>query len=222
MINKIMQTMAGALEGFGSGATVLIGGMGPGIPTFLIDAVLESDISDLTVVSNGTGSITQLLDAGRVSKLICSFPRSVSGKSFEQQWQAGKLKLEISPQGTLSERVRAGGAGIGGFFTRTAVGTPIADGKESRVINGETYIFEEPIRGDFALIRADRADRWGNLTYRKAARNWNPQMATAAEITIAEVREVVPLGEMDPDHVITPALFVQRVIEVGDAKWTAR
>lgn len=222
MIDKVVRNMAEALDGLGDCASVLIGGMGPGIPSSLIDGILEAGTGELTVISNGTGSIAKLLDAGRVRKLICSFPRSVTGESFERQWRAGKIDLEISPQGTLSERVRAGGAGIGGFFTRTGAGTPMADGKETRVIDGETYVFEKPIRADFALIRADRADRWGNLTYRKAGRNWNPSMAMAGDITVAEVRAVVPLGDIDPDAVVTPSLFVQRVIEVGDATWTAR
>lgn len=222
LINKIVETMAEALAGLGDGACIMIAGMGPGIPSSLIDALLATKARDLTLVSNGTGSIASILETGRVRKLICSFPRSLNGDAFEKQWRSGKLELEISPQGTLSERVRAGGAGIGGFYTRTAAGTPIAEGKEVRLIDGESYVLEKPIKADFAFIRAHLADRWGNLTYRKAARNWNPSMAMAANVTVAEVNQVVSLGDIDPDAVVTPGIFVHRVIEVGEAAWTAR
>jgi 3-oxoadipate CoA-transferase alpha subunit len=219
MIDKIVASAAEALADVANGATVMIGGFGgAGQPIALIDALIAHGASDLTVVSNNAGSgetgLAALLKAGRVRKIICSFPRVADSQVFEALYRAGRIELELVPQGTLAERIRAAGAGIGGFFTPTAYGTELAKGKETREIDGRMYVFELPIRADVALIKAERGDRWGNLVYRKAARNFGPVMATAATTTIAEVYEVVPLGALDPEHVVTPGIFVQRVVPV--------
>jgi 3-oxoadipate CoA-transferase alpha subunit len=198
------------------GATVLVGGFGaPGLAVELLEALVRQGASDLTVVSNNAGSgttgLAALIGAGRVRKLICSFPRQADSFVFIDLYRAGRIELEVVPQGTLAERLRAGGAGIGGFYTRTGVRTLLAEGKEVRVIDGREYVFESPLTGDVALIRAHRADRRGNLVYRKTARNFGPVMATAARLTIAEVDSVVELGAIDPEVVVTPGIFVDRV-----------
>ena len=199
---------------------MLIGGFGlAGQPLALIDALLEQGASDLTIVSNNAGNadfgIARLLANGRVRKVVCSFPRQSDSYVFDELYRAGKVELEVVPQGNLAERIRAGGAGIGGFFTPTGVGTLLADGKETRVIDGRTYVLESPIRGDVALIGAYRGDQLGNLVYRKTSRNFNPMMATAATLTIASVDEVVPVGSLDPEAVVTPGIFVDRVVAIG-------
>lgn len=220
MIDKRMASLEAALEGIEDGATVLIGGFGEaGAPNHLVYALIDQGARELTIVNNNAGvgreGLAALLDAGRVRKVICSFPRSRGSVVFEELHKAGRLELEVVPQGTLSERLRAGGAGIAGFYTPTAAGTRLAEGKEVRRFNGREYLLELPIHGELALIRADRADRWGNLTYAKVARNFGPTMATAADLTVVEVRELVELGALDPEHVVTPGIFVDRVVEVG-------
>lgn len=217
MIDKRVSSLAEAVNGIRDGATLLTGGFGgAGIPNNLFQALLETGVRDLTVVSNNAGSgsvgLASLIAAGRVRKIICSFPRVGGAHAVENAWKAGRIELEIVPQGTLSERMRAAGAGLGGFFTRTSAGTRIGEGKETRLIDGHLHVFEPPLPGDFALVKAQRADRWGNLTYRMSARNLNPVIAAAATITIAEVDECVELGEIDPEHVITPGIYVDRVV----------
>lgn len=202
-----------------SGATVLIGGFGnSGIPVELAHALLEQGARDLTVVTNNAGSgetdVAALLREGRVRKIICSYPRSKGSVWFEELYRARKVELDLVPQGTLSERLRAAGAGLGGFFTPTGADSPLAEGKEIRIIGGRRQVFEEPLRGDVALIKADRADRWGNLVYHSAARNFGPTMATAADLTVVQVRQMVELGELDPECVVTPGVFVNRVVQV--------
>jgi 3-oxoadipate CoA-transferase alpha subunit len=206
-----------AVRGIADGSTVLIGGFGrAGLPFALIDALRRSGARDLTVVNNnagnGTTGLAALLAAGQVRKIICSFPRQNDSFVFDELYRAGKIELEVVPQGNLAERIRAAGAGIGAFYTPTGVGTPLADGKETRTINGRDYLLEYPIHGDVALIRAHRADPTGNLVYRKTGRNFGPIMATAATLTVAEVTEVVPLGGIDPEVVVTPGIFVDRVV----------
>ncbi len=220
MIDKRVASLEAALAGVEDGATVLVGGFGEaGVPNHLVDALIDQGARELTIVNNNAGvgreGLAALLDAGRVRKVICSFPRSRGSVVFEELHKAGRLELEVVPQGTLSERLRAGGAGIAGFYTPTAAGTRLAEGKEVRRFNGRECLLELPIHGELALIRADRADRWGNLTYAKAARNFGPTMATAADLTVVEVREFVELGALDPEHVVTPGIFVDRVVEVG-------
>ena len=222
MINKITPTLADALAGLFDGATLLVGGFGgSGVPEALLNGVIAHGARDLTVVNNNAGNgdtgLAALLHTGRVRKLICSYPRQADSWVFQDLYRAGKIELEIVPQGNLAERMRAAGAGIGGFFTPTGYGTDLAkhaDGspKETRIIDGKGYVFETPIRGDFALVKALRADRWGNLVYRKAARSFGPVMATAARVTVAEVDEVVDLGEMDPETIVTPGIHVTHVV----------
>ena len=216
MIDKVVATTQAALAGVNDGAVVLVGGFGEaGTPNALLHALLEQGASGLTIVTNNAGvgetGLAALLRSGRVRKIVCSFPRSAGSVAFEEIYARGELELELVPQGTLSERIRAGGAGVGGFYVRTGVGTRLAEGRETRELDGQTYVFERPIKGDVALIRADLGDRWGNLTYHAAARNFGPVMAPAAALTIAEVREVVPLGALNPEHVVTPGIFVDRV-----------
>lgn len=220
MISKIVEDLAEALAGVHDGATVMIGGFGTaGQPVELIDALLAQGARDLTIVNNnagnGTTGLAALLQARRVRKIICSFPRQTDSQVFDALLRAGDIELELVPQGNLAERIRAAGAGIGAFFTPTGFGTELAEGKETRHIDGRDYILEYPIHADFALIKAERADRWGNLVYRKTARNFGPIMATAARTTIASVREVVALGELDPEAIVTPGIFVQRVVRVA-------
>ena len=201
------------------GATVLVGGFGlAGMPIELIDALIRQGASDLTIVSNNAGNgdtgLAALLAKGRVRKVVCSFPRQHDSWVFDGLYREGKVELEVVPQGNLAERMRAAGAGIGAFFSPTGVGTPLAEGKETREIDGRTYVLEHPIRGDVALIGAYRADRAGNLVYRKTARNFGPVMATAARTVIAQVREVVEIGGIDPEVVVTPGIYVDRVVAV--------
>jgi len=216
----IYDTAAEAVSGIPDGATVLVGGFGmAGMPTILIDALIEQGAGDLTIVSNNAGNgdtgLAALLAAGRVSKVICSFPRQSDSYVFDGLYRSGKIALEVVPQGNLAERMRAAGAGIGAFYCPTGVGTLLAEGKEVRNIDGRDYVLEYPIRGDVALIAAHTADRAGNLVYRKTARNFGPVMATAAALTIAQVSRVVDPGELDPETVVTPGIFVDRIVEVS-------
>jgi 3-oxoadipate CoA-transferase, alpha subunit len=219
MIDKRVRSLAEAVAGVKHGATVLCSGFGAvGEPVELLNALRETGVRDLVCVANNAGTgdegLAGLIKEGRVRKIICSFPRTTDPHCFEAAYKAGKIELEIVPQGTLSERMRAGAAGIGGFFVKTAAGTKLGEGKETREIGGELYVLEAPIKGDVALCRAERADRWGNLTYRKSARNFNPVMAMAADLTVVQVREMVELGELDAETVVTPGIFVDRVIVV--------
>jgi 3-oxoadipate CoA-transferase alpha subunit len=219
MIDKIAASIDDALAGTRDGATVLIGGFGTsGIPNELIAGLLEQGAKDLTVVNNNAGNgdtgLAALLKAGRVRKIICSFPRQVDSHVFDALYRSGKLELELVPQGNLAERMRAAGAGIGAFFCPTSYGTPLAEGKETRVIDGKPYVLEYPIRGDLALVKAEQGDRWGNLTFRKAARNFGPVMAMAAKRTVATVYEIAELGELDPETVVTPGIFVSQVVKI--------
>jgi 3-oxoadipate CoA-transferase alpha subunit len=206
-----------AVRGIPSGSTVLVSGFGKtGQPIDLLAALLRTDATDLTVVSNNAGNgdegLAILIKEGRVRRIVCSFPRQSDSWHFEKEFAAGRIELELVPQGTLAERIRAGGAGIAGFFTATAYGTPLAEGKETRIIDGRGYVLEEPIRGDFSLIKAHTADRLGNLTFRKTARNFGPIMASAATTTIVQVTSIVPAGQMDPDHVVSPGIFTDVVV----------
>jgi len=224
LIDKISPDMSSAMAGISDGATVMISGFGSaGMPSALIDALIAQGAGDLTIVNNNAGNgetgLAALLAAGRVRKIICSFPRQTDSQIFDGLYRSGKIELELTPQGNLAERIRAAGAGIGGFFTATGYGTQLAEGKETRLINGRHYVLESPIHADIALIKAWKADRWGNLVYRKAARNFGPIMAMAAQCTIAQVDHVVPLGELDPEVIVTPGIFVQRVVHVpGDGQ----
>jgi 3-oxoadipate CoA-transferase alpha subunit len=220
VIDKISDSLAAAVADVHDGATVMIGGFGnAGMPAALIDALIEQGARDLTIVNNNAGNgetgLAALLKAKRVRKIICSFPRQADSHHFDALYKAGEIELELTPQGNLAERIRAAGAGIGGFFTPTGFGTLLAEGKETRLIDGRYYVLESPIHADFALIKALRGDRWGNLVYRKTARNFGPIMAMAAKCTIAQVSEVVALGELDPENIVTPGIFVQRVVEQG-------
>ena len=217
MIDKISPSVAAAVADIPDGATILIGGFGTaGMPAALIDALIAQGARDLVIVNNNAGNgdtgLAALLKARRVRKIICSFPRQADSHVFDALYRAGEIELELTPQGNLAERIRAAGAGIGGFFTPTGYGTLLAEGKETRLINGRQYVFELPIHADFALIKAHRGDRWGNLVYRKAARNFGPIMAAAATCTIAQVHDVVALGELDPEVIVTPGIYVQRVV----------
>lgn len=221
MINKIVDSLEAAVSDVFDGATVLIGGFGgAGHPTELIHALIDQGARELTVVNNNAGNfdtgLAALIKAGRVRKMICSFPKASHSYVFNEVYAAGKIELECVPQGTIAERLHAGAAGLGGFFTPTGYGTDLAKGKEEREIDGKHYIFEKGIRGDFSLVNAEKSDRWGNLVYYKAARNFNPLMAQAADTTIVQVRKVVPLGDLDPEHIVTPGIFVQRVVEVAN------
>lgn len=217
MIDKRVASLATAVADIKDGSTVLCSGFGSvGEPQELMDALIEQGARDLVIVANNAGvgdvGLAGLIKAGRVRKIICNYPRTRDPHCFDAAYRAGKIELELVPQGTMSERIRAGGAGIAGFYTRVSAGTEVAAGKEVREFGGHPHVFEEAIRGDVALIKADRADRWGNLVYRKSARNFNPVMATAAALTIAQVRETVELGTLDPEHVHTPGIFVDRVV----------
>ena len=223
MINKILDRMEEAFSGLKDGATIMVGGFGgSGIPHDLIDCLVNQDAKDLVIITNNAGSgetgIAALLKARRVRKIICSYPRMADSHHFETLYRSKQIELELVPQGNLAERIRAQGAGLGGFFTQTAYGTLLAQGKETRLINGKHYVFETPLAADFALIRALRADRYGNLVYRKAARNFGPVMAMAATTTIAQVSELVEIGQIDPETVVTPGIFVKHVALVrGEA-----
>jgi 3-oxoadipate CoA-transferase alpha subunit len=219
MINKIVQDMADAMAGIKDGSTVLIGGFGAvGQPNALIDGLIDQGAKDLTVAANNAGvghvGLARLMELGRVRKIVCSFPRSSDPVVFETLYRAGKIELEIVPQGTLAERMRAAGAGVPAFFTATGVGTKMAVGKEHRDIDGRTYILEQSLPGDVALVEAWEADRWGNLTFRESGRNFNPVIAMAAKLTIVQTQHVRELGELNPDHVVTPGIFVDRVLHV--------
>ncbi len=220
MIDKRVGSTTEAVAGITAGSTLLIGGFGDaGIPEELLAALLDSGADQLTVVTNNAGSgesgVALLLKEHRVRRIVCSYPRSSGSVWFEERYRAGEVELELVAQGTLSERMRAAGAGLGGFFTPTAAGTPLAEGREVREINGRLHVLEPPLPGDVALVKADRADRWGNLTYHAAARNFGPTMATAAALTVVQVREIVELGALDPECVVTPGIFVDRVVEVA-------
>lgn len=224
MIDKRVPSIEEAVAGIPDGSTVMIGGFGrAGQPVELIDALIEHGASDLTIVNNNAGNadvgLAALLAKRRVRKIICSFPRQSDSWVFDGLYREKAIELELVPQGNLAERIRAAGAGIGAFFSPTAVGTELAEGKETRVIDGREYLLEYPIRADFALISALRADRWGNLVFRETARNFGPIMATAATTTIVQADEIVPLGSIDPESVVTPGIFVDRVIAVGERAW---
>ena len=219
MIDKTSASIYEAIKQIKDGSTVMIGGFGTaGQPAQLIDALIEHGAKELTVVNNNAGNgdlgLAALLKAGQVKKIICSFPRQSDSYEFDKLYYAKKIELELVPQGNLAARVQAAGAGLGAIYTPTGFGTLLAEGKESKVINGKGYVLEYPIHADFALIKAFKGDRWGNLTYRMSARNFGPIMATAAKCTIAQVNEVVPLGDIDPEHVITPGIFVKHVVAV--------
>lgn len=220
MINKIVQSLEAAVAGIKDGSTILVGGFGTaGMPFALVDALIAQGAKGLTIVSNNAGNggtgLAALLKARRVRKIICSFPRQTDSWVFDGLYRAGEIELEVVPQGNLAERMRAAGAGIGAFFCPTGYGTLLAGERETRQINGRNHVLEYPIHGDVALIKALKADRWGNLVYRKTARNFGPVMATAAKVTVAEVEEVVELGALDPEAVVTPGIFVQRVVQTG-------
>ncbi|MEI6722892.1 MAG: 3-oxoacid CoA-transferase subunit A [Betaproteobacteria bacterium] len=222
MINKIVPSLEAAVADIRDGSTILIGGFGgAGMPSALMSALIAQGAKELTVVNNNAGNgdtgLAALIAAKQVRKIICSFPRQADSGHFDKAYRSGELELELVPQGTLAERIRAAGAGIGAFFTPTAFGTQLADGKETRRIGDRDYVLELPIHADYALIKADRGDRWGNLTYRMTARNFGPIMASAAKCTIAQVRETVELGELDPESVVTPGIFVKRVVKTGAA-----
>jgi 3-oxoadipate CoA-transferase alpha subunit len=219
MIDKIVSSVEAAVADIRDGATVMIGGFGTaGMPAELVDAVIAQGARDLTIVNNNAGNadtgVAALLATRRVRKIICSFPRQVDSYVFDALYRAREIELELVPQGNLAERIRAAGAGIGAFFTPTGYGTQLAEGKETRTIDGRNYVLEYPIHADVALIKALRGDRWGNLVYRKTARNFGPIMASAARCTIAQVSEVVKLGDLDPEAIVTPGIFVSRVVHV--------
>lgn len=221
MINKIVTSLADAIGKVRDGSTVLISGFGEaGNPTELIHALIEHGARDLIVVNNNAGNgklgLAALLNAGLVRKIICSYPRSSHSFVFTDLYRAGKIELEVVPQGTLAERIRAGGAGVPAFFTPTAADSEISAGKETRMYGGRLHVLEEAIRGDLTLVKAEVGDRWGNLTYRKAARNFGPVMAMAADVTVAQVRRTVGLGELDPEIVVTPGVFVTRIVAVAN------
>jgi 3-oxoadipate CoA-transferase alpha subunit len=220
LVNKIYPGLDAAVAGIFDGATIMIGGFGnAGMPRELIDAVIAQGATDLTIVNNNAGNgdtgLAALLAARRVRKIICSFPRQTDSHVFDGLYRSGKIELELTPQGNLAERIRAAGAGIGAFFTPTGYGTQLAEGKETRFINGRHYVLEYPIHADYALIKAEKADRWGNLVYRKAARNFGPIMAMAATCSIVQVSKVVELGELDAEAIVTPGIFVQRVVQIA-------
>ena len=219
MTATICATTAEAVAGIEDGAVVLVGGFGmAGMPVELVDALIDQGATDLTVVSNNAGNgdtgLAALLAKGRVRRVVCSFPRQHDSWVFDGLYRAGRIELELVPQGNLAERLRAAGAGIGAFYTPTGVGTPLAEGKETREIDGRAYVLEHPIRGDVALVAAHRADRMGNLVFRKTARNFGPVMAAAARTTVVQVREVVETGDLDPEAVVTPGIYVDRVVAV--------
>ena len=221
MIDKTSDNLRDAISTVRDGMTVLVSGFGEsGNPTELVHALIDQGSRHLTVVNNNAGNghvgLAALLEARLVRKMICSFPRSSHSEVFEDLYRTGVIELEVVPQGTLAERLRAAGAGIAGFYTRTTIGTPLAEGKERRNFDGVEYVLETPLRGDIALVKAELADRWGNLTYRLAARNFGPVMCMAADTTIVQARRIVPLGDMAPENVVTPGIFVDRVVEVSD------
>jgi 3-oxoadipate CoA-transferase, alpha subunit len=217
MIDKRVPDLAAAVAGISNGMTVLCAGFGTvGEPVELIEALVEQGARDLVIVSNNAGTgergIAMLIREGRVRKVICSYPRSSDPHVFEAVYRAGRIELELVPQGTLSERIRAAGAGIGGFYTRVSAGTKLGDGKEQRDIDGALHVLEKPIKADVALLKGDRADRWGNVVYRKSARNFNPVMAMAAQLSVIQVREIAELGTLDPEMIHTQGIFIDRVV----------
>ena len=217
MVSKVVESAAAAVAGIKDGATIMIGGFGgAGLPAALVDAVIEHGARDLTIVSNNAGNgdtgLAALLKTKRVRKIICSYPRQTDSYVFDALYRAGEIELEVVPQGNLVERIRAAGAGIGAFYTPTAAGTRLAAGRESRTFDGREFILEYPIHADVALIKAFKGDRWGNLVYRKTARNFGPVMATAARCAVAQVEEIVELGTLDPESIVTPGIFVSRVV----------
>ncbi|MGK0741950.1 3-oxoacid CoA-transferase subunit A [Leucobacter sp. Z1108] len=221
MINKQVLSIAEAVADIGDGATIMVSGFGPpGQPVELIEALLESGARDLTIINNNAGAggdaIGELFAAKRVSKVICSFPKAIGSTIFDELYLAGEIELDLVPQGTLAERIRAAGAGIAGFYTRTGYGTELTDGREVKEFNGKMYVLEEALYADFALVRAHKADPHGNLVFRKTARNFGPIMCTAAATTIVEVGEVVELGQLDPEHIVTPGIYVDRIVAVPD------
>jgi 3-oxoadipate CoA-transferase alpha subunit len=224
MISKISSDLAAAVSDITNEATVMIGGFGrAGQPVHLIDALIAQGATDLTVINNNAGNgdvgLAKLIGLGRVRKIICSFPRQSDSHLFDAEYRAGRIELELVAQGTLAERIRAAGAGIGGFYTPSGFGTELATGKEVRTIDGRGYVLEHPLRADFALIGAHKGDRWGNLVFRKTSRNFGPIMATAAVVTVAEVDEIVDLGELNPESIVTPGVYVQRVVQVPERLW---
>ena len=225
MIDKRIAAIDGAVADLFDGAVVMVGGFGPaGQPAELLDALIRRKPRNLTLISNNAGNgdygLAALLKAGCVQKVICSFPRQTDSWVFDDLYRRGEVELELVPQGNLAARIQAGGAGLGGIFTPTGFGTALAAGKETRHIDGKDYVFETPLKADFALIKALKADRWGNLIYDKTGRNFGPIMATAANCTIAQVSDIVPLGELDPEAVVTPGIFVQRIVPVATARQT--
>ncbi|TMH98158.1 MAG: 3-oxoacid CoA-transferase subunit A [Betaproteobacteria bacterium] len=220
MVNKLFASPEAALADIPDGSTIMIGGFGnAGMPAELIDALVAQGARELTIVNNNAGNadtgLAALLKAKRVRKILCSFPRQADSWHFDALYRAGEIELELVPQGTLAERIRAAGAGIGAFYTPTAYGTRLAEGKETRRIGDRDYVLEYPIHADYALIKAERADRWGNLVYRKSARNFGPIMASAARCAVVQVRETVELGALDPESIVTPGIFVKRVVRVA-------
>lgn len=221
MIDKRVLTVAAAIADIPDGAVVMVGGFGEaGSPTELIHALIDQGTKDLTIINNNTGNgevgLAALIGTGQVKKMICSYPRSSHSKVFPELYRAGRIELEIVPQGTLAERIRAGGAGIPAFYTATTVDTPLAEGKEIRNIDGRDYVLEYGLKADYALIKAEKADAKGNLTYNKTARNFNPIMCTAAKVTIVQTRKLVAVGALDPEHIVTPNIYVDRVVEVSE------
>ena len=219
MINKIVSTLNEAVAGIEDGATIMVSGFGEaGAPSILMEAIIEQGAKNLTAISNNAGEayhgLAKLIAMKRVNKVICSFPTAAKKAVVKDLYQTGEIELEIVPQGTLSERIRAQGAGIGGFYTPTSFGTKLGEGKESRQIDGKDYVLEFPLQADFSFIKAKKADRWGNLTYDKSARNFGPSMAMAGNITVVQVDQIVPLGELNPEAIITPGIFVDRVIQL--------
>jgi 3-oxoadipate CoA-transferase alpha subunit len=219
MIEKQVASLGEAVADVADGATIMIGGFGTaGLPNELVGALLDQGAKGLTIVNNNAGNgdtgLAALIGARRVRKIVCSFPRQADSHHFDRAYRAGEIELELVPQGNLAERIRAAGAGIGGFFTPTGYGTDLAKGKETREIDGRMYVLEAPLHADYAFIKAERGDRWGNLTYRMTARNFGPVMAMAARTTIATVHEIVPLGSLDPEAVVTPGIFVQRIVRI--------
>jgi 3-oxoadipate CoA-transferase alpha subunit len=221
VIDKQVKTLAAAVAGVADGATVLVAGFGAvGVADDLLEALHAQGARDLTIVANNSGNgdvgLARLINSGRVAKVICSYPRSGDYSAFLQAYRAKSLELELVPQGTISERMRCHAAGLGGFFSPVSAGTKLAEGKETREIDGRLHVFEKPLKGDIALLRADKADRWGNLTYNQSGRNFNPVMAMAADLSVVQVNEMVELGSLDPEAVVTPSIFINRVVVVGE------
>lgn len=219
MLNKLVNSISDALEGVKDGVSIMISGFGDaGSPFELMHAILDTGARDLTVISNNAGThergIALLMMENRVRKVVCSFPRSSGAHVMDEKYKRGEVELDLVPQGTLVEKIRCGGSGIAAFYTKTALGTPLGEGKEVKIINGEAYIMEEAIKADFALIKGMSGDRWGNIVYDKTSRNFGPLMAMAAETTVVQVEKIVELGEINPEHVITPGIFVDRVIQL--------